>query len=106
MNNLKKLLIKKIDINYTTEFDTTFFKKLEKEKSRPAIFSKWLIWTVSGLTTASVLFVTIINFNGAPGHSFNHIEYVESVLEIQSTFDEDFIDISVNDLTISPSDEI
>lgn len=106
MSNLKESLIKKMDVQPSKDFDAAFFEKLEREKSRPKIFSKWITWAVSGLATASVLFIAITNHNTAPKHSFDHQEYVESVLEIQSTFNDDLSDTNMNDLTVMPSDEI
>ncbi len=106
MSKLKESLIKKMDITPSKNFDAAFFEKLESEKSRPKIFSKWITWAISGLATASVLFIAITNYNTAPKHAFNHKEYVESVLEIQSTFNDEITDSATNDLTVMPSDEI
>ena len=104
MSKLKESLIKKMDISPSKNFDTDFFQKLEREHSRPKLFSRWITWTVSGLATVSVLFIAITNYNTAPKHSFNHKEYVESVLEIQSTFNDDVSE--PNDLTALTADEI
>lgn len=106
MNSLKESLIKKTEVQPSKNFDATFFEKLEREKSRPRIFTKWITWTISGLATASVFFIAITNYNSAPQHAFNHQEYVESVLEIQGTFNDDLSDPNTNDLTAMPSDEI
>lgn len=106
MSNLKKALTKKMDIHPSSGFDAAFFEKLDRKKSSFNFFSKWITWSVTGLATASVLFITITSYNKASKHSFNHAEYVESVLDIQSSFEEDNSDFNASDLTISTSDEI
>lgn len=104
-NELKKSLIKKLDIKPSSGFDAAFFDKLEKTKKRPGVFSNWITWAVSGCATASVLFIAINNYNSHK-HSFNHQEYVESVLEIQRSMSEEIANEDIDDLTIIPSDEI
>lgn len=106
MSNLKQSLVKKLDINPSNNFDAEFFKKLELTKGQPKLFSKWVTWIISGLATTTVLVFAITNYQVSPRHTFNHQEYVDSVLEIQSSFDESSIDDNMIDLTILPSDEI
>lgn len=104
-NELKKSLINKMDIKPSSGFDAAFFDKLEKSKKRPSVFSNWITWAVSGCATASVLFIAINNYN-TQRPSFNHQEYVESVLEIQRSMSEEIVNEDMDDLTIIPSDEI
>lgn len=106
MSNLKKSLVKKMDISPSNNFDAEFFKKLEHTKGQPKLFSKWTTWIISGLATTSVLVFAITNYHVSPKHAFNHQEYVDSVLEMQSSFDESIIDDNTIDLTTLPSDEI
>ena len=104
-NELKKSLINKMDIKPSSGFDAAFFDKLEKTKKRPGVFSNWVTWAVSGCATASVLFIAISNHN-TQRNSFNHMEYVESVIEIQRSMTEEIASEDMDDLTIIPSDEI
>jgi hypothetical protein len=105
MSELKKSLIEKLDVKPSSDFDSRFFEKLEKEKKRPRVFASWLTWAISGCATASVLFIAITSYR-VPTNSFNHKEYVESALEIQSAMtEESFVDGTV-DLTSSSYDEI
>jgi hypothetical protein len=103
-NGLKQSLIKKLDVNPSPNFDSQFFEKLEREKKRPSLFSNWITLLVSGCAMASVLFVAI-NVS-SPRASFNHREYVDSVLEVQRSMTEDITDDDMIDLTSVPSDEI
>lgn len=105
-NNLKKALLKKMDHSSSQNFDALFFEKLEKEKAKkPGVFSNWIAWAISGCATASVIFIAATNYN-IPAHSFNHQEYVESALEIQSTINDDISNDDMIDLTTSSPDEI
>lgn len=104
-NELKKSLIKKLDVKPSSNFDAAFFDKLEKSQKRPGVFSNWITWVVSGCATASVLFIAINNYN-SHNHSFNHEKYVESVIEIQQSMTEEIANEDMDDLTIIPSDEI
>lgn len=103
-NGLKQSLIKKMDVTPSPHFDAQFFEKLELEKKRPVLFSNWITWFVSGCAMASVLFVAI-NVSSHKA-SFNHREYVESVLEIQRSMNEDISNEDMIDLTSVYSDEI
>lgn len=107
-NGLKLALIKKMDVTPSENFDAQFFAKLEDVR-RPSVFSNWVTWMVSGLATASVLFISINSFNSPHSshkHSFNHREYVESVLEIQQSMGEEISNDEMMDLTSLTSDEI
>jgi hypothetical protein len=101
---LKKSLINKMDVNSSPDFDVRFFEKLDEQKKRPSSFANWLTWAVSGCATASVLFIAVTSYNFPDRHSFNHKEYVDSVLEIQKTVNEDISRDA--DLTSHHHDEI
>ena len=103
---LKESLVKKMDVKPSAGFDDKFFARLDKENTRPGVFASWLTWAISGCATASVLFIAVNNYNVPARHSFNHKEYVESVLEIQKTFNEDVSSDEMIDLTTTASDEI
>lgn len=105
MSGLKKSLAEKLDVKPSSDFDSRFFEKLEKEKKRPRVFANWLTWAISGCATASVLFIAINSYR-VPTQTFNHKEYVESALEIQSAMTEDITSDSTVDLTSSSYDEI
>jgi hypothetical protein len=105
MSELKKSLIEKLDVTPSSDFDSRFFEKLEKEKKRPRVFASWLTWAISGCATASVLFIAINSYRGLTP-TFNHKEYVESALEIQSTMTDDITGDGTVDLTSSSYDEI
>ena len=106
MSNLKKSLIKKMDVEPSKNFDAKFFEKLHKEEARPKVFSTWITWAISGCATASVLFIAITNYNVQPRHTFNHKEYIDSMLELQNTVNDGIADDRMIDLTSTPSDEI
>ena len=106
MTNLKKTLIKKMDVQPSKHFDSAFFEKLEREKAPPKIFAKWISWVISGAVTASVLFIAVSNNTKIPQHAFNHQEYLESVIEVQDIFIEDVSKEDTNDLTVITTDEI
>ncbi|MBY0413226.1 MAG: hypothetical protein K2Q18_03630 [Bdellovibrionales bacterium] len=103
-DSLKRSLKKKMAVAPSSDFDSKFFAKLEKEK-RPSVFSNWLTWAVSGCATASVLFIAINNYNQTH-RGFDHKEYVEAAMEIQNTMTEDISTDDMIDLTTSSSDEI
>jgi hypothetical protein len=106
--NLKDSFNKKMDIKSSKDFDSLFFKKLEKEKSKSNIFSQYFTWIISGCATISIIFLAVNNFH-TTRHSFNHQEYIDSVIEMQSSIDENVSsDIPAEglDLTTSQSDEI
>jgi hypothetical protein len=105
MSGLKKSLIEKLDIKPSSDFDSRFFEKLGKEKKRPRVFASWLTWAVSGCATASVLYLAITG-NHPPAPAFNHREYVESAVEIQSAMTDDITIAGTVDLTTSSYDEI
>lgn len=103
-NQLKDALKKKMDVTPSSDFDSTFFEKLEKSK-KPRLFSNWVTWAVSGCATASVLFIAISNYN-IPGHKpVTQREFVENALEIQGALNEGISPID-SDLTVSFTDEI
>lgn len=105
MSGLKKSLVEKLDVKPSSDFDSRFFEKLEKEKKRPGVFANWLTWAISGCATASVLFIAINSYR-VPAPTFNHKEYVESALEIQSAMTDDITSDGTVDLTSSTVDEI
>lgn len=105
MSELKKSLIEKLDVKSSSDFDSRFFEKLEKDKKRPRVFANWLTWAISGCATASVLFIAINSYR-VPAPTFNHKEYVESALEIQSAMTDDITSDGTVDLTTSTYDEI
>ena len=105
-NKLKESLIKKTDIMPSVNFDSSFFDKIEAAKKRPGVFSNWITWTITGCATASVLFIAVTSYNLSARRTFNHQEYVESVLEIQSTVNEEISQDEMIDLTSFSSDEI
>lgn len=105
MSELKKSLVEKLDVKTSSDFDSRFFEKLEKEKKRPRVFASWLTWAISGCATASVLFIAITSYR-VPAPAFNHREYVESALEIQSAMTDDTSFDGTVDLTTSAVDEI
>jgi hypothetical protein len=84
---LKDTFNKKMDLQATPGFDSAFFKKLEKER-KPNFFSRYLTWAISGCATLSVLAIAINTYHVTPQHSFNHKEYVETVIDLQSSFDD------------------
>lgn len=108
-NSLKQSLIKKMDVTPSADFDKHFFQKLDKA-NRPGVFANWITWAVSGLATASVLFISINTFNSPhvrhKTHAFNHKEFVESAMDIQQSMSEEIINDDMIDLTTLPSDEI
>jgi hypothetical protein len=107
-NGLKQALVKKLEVTPSETFDAQFFEKLEVAR-RPGVFSNWITWMVSGLATASVLFISINSFNSPHNlhrSSFNHREYVESVLEIQQSMTEEISNDDMIDLTTLTADEI
>lgn len=104
---LKKSLIKKMDITPAPDFDLRFFEKLENHQKRPSVFANWLTWAVSGCATASVLFIAVTSYNVPARRTLNRQEYVESFLEIQKTVNEDISrDEVMIDLTTLAPDEI
>lgn len=105
MSGLKKSLIEKLDVASSTDFDSRFFEKLEKEKKRPRIFTRWFTWVISGCATASVLYIAITSTH-TPAPAFNHREYIESALEIQSAMTDEITIVGTVDLTTSSYDEI
>lgn len=105
MSGLKKSLVEKLDVKPSSDFDSRFFEKLEREKKRPRVFASWLTWAISGCATASVLFIAINSYR-VPAPTFNHKEYVESALEIQSAMTDDITSEGTVDLTSSSYDEI
>lgn len=104
-NKLKQSLVEKMDIKSSPDFDSRFFEKLEKEKKRPRAFVSWLTWAISGCATASVLFIAINSYK-VPTATFNHKEYVDTALEIQSAMTDDITSDDTSDLTSSAVDEI
>jgi hypothetical protein len=104
-NGLKQSLIKKLDITPSAKFDAQFFEKLEKT-NRHKGFSNWVTLAISGCATASVLFISISSYNAAHRATFNHREYVESVLEVQQSMTEEISNDDMIDLTSLFSDEI
>lgn len=104
-NKLKKSLTEKMDVPVSSDFDARFFEKLNHQKKRPGVFANWLTWAISGCATASVLFIAINSYR-VPVHTFNHQEYVEAALEIQSTMTEDITSDATVDLTSLSYDEI
>lgn len=104
-NKLKQSLVEKISVQSSPDFDSRFFEKLSAEQKRPKIFASWLRWAISGCATASVLFIAINSYR-VPTATFNHREYVETVLEIQSSMTEDVASDEISDLTSSFVDEI
>lgn len=106
-NNLKRSLSEKVGETASPDFDSRFFEKLEKQKQqkRPGVFSNWITWAISGCATASVLFIAINTYK-VPNATFNHKEYVEAAMEIQSTMDESITGDMSADLTSSAVDEI
>ena len=105
MSKLKQSLIEKMDVSASPDFDARFFEKLKHQKKRPGVFANWLTWAISGCATASVLFIAINTYR-VPVHTFNHQEYVEAALEIQSTMTEDITNDGIVDLTSLSYDEI
>ena len=103
-NDLKKALIEKTHIEKSANFDSAFFAKLEKE--RHGIFSGWFAWAISGCATLCVLFMAVTTYNAPVQRSFNHGEYINSTLEIQSSMDEDVSSVDLEGLTTSSYDEI
>ena len=104
-DKLKQSLIEKMDVNPSKDFDARFFEKLSSEQKRPRHFANWLTWAISGCATASVLFMAIISFR-VPTTTFNHREYVQTALEIQSSMNEVFTSEEMSDLTGASVDEI
>ena len=104
-NKLKQSLIEKIDVNSSKDFDARFFEKLSREQKRPRLFANWLTWAISGCATASVLLLAINSYR-VPTSTFNHREYVETALEIQTTMNEVITSDEMSDLTGSSVDEI
>ncbi|MBC7712765.1 MAG: hypothetical protein H7177_05475 [Rhizobacter sp.] len=74
--------------------------------TRPKVFSKWITWVISGCATASVLTIAISTYNAQPRHAFNHKEYIDSMLELQDTVNDNISDDNMNNLTVVHSDEI
>lgn len=103
-NKLKHSLIEKLDVKPSSDFDSRFFEKLEKQK-KPKAFANWLTWAISGCATASVLFIAINSYR-VPAPTFNHKEYAEAAMEIQSSMTEDITNDTLPDLTSSSYDEI
>lgn len=64
-----------------------------------------MTWAISGCATASVLFLAVNSFK-VPTGSFNHREYIETALEIQSAMNEVITNDEMTDLTSSGVDEI
>ena len=104
-NKLKQSLVEKYDVKSSADFDSRFFEKLRSEQNRPKIFANWLTWAISGCAMASVLFIAINSYR-VPTAAFNHREYVETVLEIQSSMTEGITSDEMSDLTSSLVDEI
>lgn len=104
-NKLKQSLVEKMDMKPSPDFDSRFFEKLEKEKKRPRVFASWLTWAISGCATASVLFIAINSYK-VPTATFNHKEYVDTALEIQSAMTDDVTSDETSDLTSPSYDEI
>ena len=104
-NKLKESLVEKMDMKSSPDFDSRFFKKLEKQQKRPRAFASWLTWAISGCATASVLFI-VINSYKVPTATFNHKEYIDTALEIQSAMTEDITNDGMSDLTSPAYDEI
>lgn len=104
-NKLKQSLVEKMEIKPSSDFDSRFFEKLEKQKKRPGVFANWLTWAISGCATASVLFIAINSYK-VPTATFNHKEYIDTALEIQSAMTEEITNDGMSDLTSSAVDEI
>lgn len=104
-NKLKQSLVEKMDIKSSPDFDARFFEKLAKEQKRPRAFASWLTWAISGCATASVLFIAINSYK-VPTATFNHKEYVDTALEIQSAMTDDIVSDETSDLTSPSYDEI
>lgn len=107
--NLKETFVKKMDIKSSKDFDSQFFKKLEAQKSKPSFFAHYFTWAISGLATLSIIFIAINNYHMTSKTSLNHQEYIESVIEMQNTIDENvYSDMPEEslDLTTSQADEI
>ena len=102
---LKQSLIEKMDVNPSKDFDARFFEKLRSQQKRPRLFANWLTWAISGCATASVLFIAINSYR-VPTTTFNHREYVQTALEIQSSMNEVFTSEEMSDLTGASVDEI
>lgn len=108
---LKEAFIAKMDVKTSPDFDSQFFKKLEKEKARKTsrLFSPNLTWLISGCATLSVLFIAINSYEAPKKAPFHHKEYVEAVIDVQNSFDDSVTNDNASDtadLTISPANEI
>lgn len=104
-NKLKQSLIEKIEVEPSKDFDSRFFEKLRNEQTRPPVYASWLTWAVSGCATASVLFFAINSYR-TPLTTFNHREYIETALEIQSAMNDVINSDEMSDLTSASVDEI
>lgn len=104
---LKDSFNSKMDIKTSSQFDSTFFAKLEKTQKGPKLFSHWLGWAISGCATASVLFFAVTHYN-VPVRPIaaTHEEYIQSVIDIQDTLDEGVASEEMMDLTTASSDAI
>ena len=104
-NQLKRSLIEKMAVNPSKDFDTRFFEKLRNDQKRPRLFAHWFTWAISGCATTSVLFLAINSYR-VPTTTFNHREYVETALEIQTAINEVITSEEMSDLTSASVDEI
>ena len=104
-NKLKQSLVEKMATKSSSDFDSRFFEKLEKQQKRPRVFASWLTWAISGCATASVLFIAINSYK-VPTSTFNHKEYIDTAMEIQSAMTEEVTSDGMSDLTSSAYDEI
>jgi hypothetical protein len=106
MGQLKNSLNNKLNIKPSKNFDIIFFEKLAKEQARPKTFSIRRPWLITGLATATALFIFITNYNVPPRHTFNHKEYIDTMLEFQNSANDGLADDRMIDLTTIASDEI
>ncbi len=97
---LKDKFNKKASIAPSKNFDQSFFQKLELEKSQKRSFRNWWSYSLGSALALSLAIVFLVGRQPLKP-SFNHSEYIESVLANQEALNEE-----ISDLTEEPMDEI